>query len=235
MSFKALEELSGKLANLELLAKNKESDEEVNQWLDKCVHEVAAKLDVMVEELETKPDSGKKRRTTVEVTKGFEQTAFFKAVEDNNLQLVDELLALPQVQIDARDSNDMKNTALIKASRRNLKEMCLLLLLHKADIDMINALRETALIIAVKESNKELVKLLLINGAKVNDTDCNGWSALHFACKNNNRSLVKLLCNQDDIHTGLKNFNGDRPGYLTTSESIQDIFADDPFYDGTFD
>ncbi|KAH6907916.1 hypothetical protein BKA70DRAFT_1282843 [Coprinopsis sp. MPI-PUGE-AT-0042] len=111
----------------------------------------------------------------------------------NSERIVEELLALPRILVNATDKCDA--TPLILASADNREGIVKLLLNHrKVKINHADQNGWTALLRASLYGCTGIVKLLLARpGIKVNHIDKNGQTALHCASDEGREGVVKLL------------------------------------------
>ncbi len=118
-----------------------------------------------------------------------DKSDFFKAVEMNRSDLVEDLLKKgvnPNITEPYRG-----NTGLIVSMEEGSMDV-FNLLVNTPGIDLNKRARNgnTALMLAAWKSNVPAVKTLLSKGAKVNQS---GWTALHYAAAVGNEEIVQIL------------------------------------------
>lgn len=114
-----------------------------------------------------------------------------KAARDGQADVVEKLLANPDVQLDAQD--DKGWNALMYAARSDRAETMVLLLRGGAELNRVNTEGETALIIATKRGNVEAARQLLMAGADVAAKDARGRTALDWAEQDNRTYLSQII------------------------------------------
>jgi hypothetical protein len=115
---------------------------------------------------------------------------FVKAVNEDDLQTVQALIA--DTDVNVRDA-DTDKTALDHAVENGNREMVQLLLSHGANVNAVDEFGRTALMRLGEDSTSDLVWDLIGAGARVNQKDENGETALMAAAYRNNSNLVKEL------------------------------------------
>jgi ankyrin repeat protein len=115
------------------------------------------------------------------------------AAADGNLERVKLLLKEEPDLVFSRDTNGM--TPLHRAVTQGRKDMVMLLLLDKADVNAkVNDNQGgTSLHLAVGNSHKDIAALLLANKADVNATDREGHVPLGGAAVADQKDMVELL------------------------------------------
>jgi ankyrin repeat protein len=88
-----------------------------------------------------------------------------------------------------------EGTALMAAVMRNNKELVLLLIEKKANLDATNKTGVTALMLATQFKNIEIIIILLQNKANKLLKDNEGKTAFEYAVNTNNDSIIQLLKN----------------------------------------
>lgn len=148
--------------------------------------------------------NNKDQRILVNIADNKGDTALMKAVAENNLKAVEELLNFG-ANVNAR--NNLGLTALIYAIKHENLELIRELLNRGAYIHAQTNDGITALMLAVDNKSLVLVNELLDRGADINAVDNQGRTALMHACMNGSLAIVKkLIYNGADIN--VRDHNG---------------------------
>lgn len=114
-----------------------------------------------------------------------------KAVRDGQIDLVEKLLANPDVHPNAPD--DRGWNALMYAARSDRQDEVAKLLRARVELNLVNQDGETALIIAAKRGNVEAARQLLMAGADLTSKDARGRTALDWAEQDNRTYLSQII------------------------------------------
>jgi ankyrin repeat protein len=146
------------------------------------------------------PQSSNKKRKwnkeSISNNKQLSADAWFRAVHDGNLVIIERFL---DSGWDVNAQRKGGGTALHVAARNGHFEIVKSLLEHGADVNAKTEDHRTALHLAAQTGHLEIVKLLLEHGADVNaktgwlDDWGRLWTALHLAAKNGRLEIVKFL------------------------------------------
>ena len=99
----------------------------------------------------------------------------------------------PKLEIDSKDPKG--ETALLKASAQNHKDIVDLLIYYKAKIDIPADTGYVALHAAAEDGYLDIVKSLLGSGASAAVQDCDEWTPLHRACHSGQHEVVRTILN----------------------------------------
>ncbi|KAL7957456.1 ankyrin repeat-containing domain protein [Trichoderma compactum] len=128
------------------------------------------------------------------------KTPLYLAVEYGHKDFVQQLLRLPQVEVNARGYRDL--TPLQVACKKGHDSITGILLDAGADIEILSDDGRTPLLHAVQEQMESTVKLLATRGANVNFIHL-GTTALHTAAQMGYSAIFEyLLKGGADIHAG---------------------------------
>ena len=120
-------------------------------------------------------------------------TPLCAAAHEGSIKVVKHLLQAPGIQVDT--TARQKISALGYACRNGHKEVAELLLIGKADPNIVNDLGLAALHAACITGFTDIVELLLANKADPNITDVSGLAPLHLACLLGDAEIVEMLLN----------------------------------------
>ncbi len=146
-------------------------------------------------------DQGEKPKTTGDTSgvaakpkaaKKVNPADFFKAVSDNEVSKVKEMVAKDPSLAKSTD-NDLKETALAAASFSGNKELVELLIKAGSDVNARDSFGVTPLIGPARTGHPEIVKMLLKAKAAVNQTTNAGETALHYAARYKQADVAKIL------------------------------------------
>lgn len=130
----------------------------------------------------------------------------YLAVEYGHKDFVQQLLRLPQVEVNARGYRDL--TPLQVACKKGYDSITEILLDAGADIEILSDDGRTPLLHAVQEQMESTVKLLTTRGANVNFIHL-GTTALHTAAQMGYSAIFEyLLKGGADIHAGAETAAG---------------------------
>lgn len=132
--------------------------------------------------------------------------AFFKAIENKNMDIINLLLEL-NFPKNINITNDKNSTILMMAIIMNNTVVAKKLLEKSADIHLANINNKTALLYAANLSNNEICELLIAKGADINHQDNCKDSALIWAAFYNNLTLVNMLIAHGANFNLIDNFN----------------------------
>ena len=118
--------------------------------------------------------------------------------------------------------DDRGDTALHWAALNGHKDVVVLLLANKAELDAKDISGDTALHWAAQQGHKDVVELLLANKAEVDAKDICGDTALHWAALNGHKEVGELLL-ANKAWVDAKNNNGDRPLHWAAREGHKDV------------
>lgn len=132
-----------------------------------------------------------------------------KAAERNLSEIVELLLAAPDIWVNHRDSR--LRTALHEAAIVGSEKMVKDLLEHQAEPDPVDYFNETPLFMAAEIGHISVVKLLLDAGAEPNHVCDNGFTPLAAARENGNGEVVQMLLDTGRVFlSSLEKVNIDR-------------------------
>jgi ankyrin repeat protein len=131
-------------------------------------------------------------------------TALIIAVDKNNLQIV-QLLIAKGADINIKNNNGY--TALIFAVGKNNLQIVQLLIAHGADVNIKNNNGYTALIFAIAKNNLLIATLLLENGANINIQNTKGATILINAIINKHLEILTFLI-QKGADINIKDIQG---------------------------
>jgi TonB family protein len=114
-----------------------------------------------------------------------------KAARDGSFDLVEKLLANPEIHPNAKDAKGW--TALMYAARSESRTSVAKLLKAAVDVNLQNEEGETALIIASKRGNVEAARQLLMAGADLSVKDARGRTALEWAEQDKRMYLSQII------------------------------------------
>lgn len=146
-------------------------------------------------------------------------TPLAKAVDVENIALVELLLNAPGIEANCKDERGQ--TPLFRASIDGMEAMVETLLHDKrTDVNTTNHQGETPLWYAVLKNYEGVAKILLEKGKAngINEKDTTGMTPLHRAVQCKYEILAECLLNQQDIDVNVRNFHGQTP--LTQSCTI---------------
>ncbi|PNP59152.1 hypothetical protein THARTR1_01400 [Trichoderma harzianum] len=128
------------------------------------------------------------------------KTPLYLAVEHGHKDFIQQLLELPQVEVNARGYRDL--TPLQVACKKGYDSIAEILLDAGADMEILSDDGRTPLLHAVQEQMESTVKLLATRGANVNFIHL-GTTALHTAAQMGYSAIFEyLLKGGADIHAG---------------------------------
>ncbi|KAJ4856910.1 ankyrin repeats (3 copies) domain-containing protein [Trichoderma breve] len=134
------------------------------------------------------------------------KSPLYLAVEYGHKDFVQQLLRLPQVEVNARGYRDL--TPLQVACKKGYDSITEILLDAGADIEILSDDGRTPLLHAVQEQMESTVKLLTTRGANVNFIHL-GTTALHTAAQMGYSAIFEyLLKGGADIHAGAETAAG---------------------------
>jgi ankyrin repeat protein len=125
------------------------------------------------------------------------KTAFFYAVENGNIEMMQRILDHCRVNLNVRDCNGNDGLVLAAVRNGNLECLSFLLALNGIDPNLRNAQGDFPLSVAVRKGNDEIVHLLCCHDAiDINQADPAGvlsllFVELHFILRH--RQQIKLL------------------------------------------
>lgn len=120
-------------------------------------------------------------------------TVLMRAVQQNKVKLVQQLLQFPGIKLDVKSARG--DTPLSLALRWQCKEIFDMLVDAGADVNVISGAGETSVLMLAVTKGMEYVTKLLENGVDVNYTNARNESALHFAVYVDNTDAVQALMN----------------------------------------
>lgn len=120
-----------------------------------------------------------------------------KASEGNLSEIVELLLAAPDIQVNHHD--ELYRTALHEAAIVGSEKMVKDLLEHQAEPDPVDYFNETPLFFAAEKGHLSVVKLLLDAGAEPNHVCDNGCTPLAAAKENGHREVVQMLLSTGQV------------------------------------
>lgn len=129
-------------------------------------------------------------------------TPLIQAVRNRNIEMVKFIVTLPNIDLNAKDSQKYKFTALLHAAqlKDSAFEIFKILVENGADIDVggdgENA-GNTPMMVCAWGGFRKGVEYLLEQGACLNQQDSNGYTALIKACIQMQYEIAKLLINTD--------------------------------------
>lgn len=129
----------------------------------------------------------------------------YKAVKENNLSNVDELLKQNANPNFTEENSWMKVNLLITAVNNDNYDIAKKLIENKAKVNWKDGFNTDALMYACSKGNIKIVNLLLENGADINSKDNQGNSVLSAAKESNNKELVSLIKNKLKLNPEKKN------------------------------
>lgn len=115
------------------------------------------------------------------------------AAKAGNCDRIAELIAAGH-PVDSRDASQW--TPLIDASYAGQKEVVLLLLEHKADVNATNDIGFSAVTRASRQGHLEIVKILCAHGADIARKAAAGNSAMHYAAMSDHLPICEFLLSQ---------------------------------------
>jgi hypothetical protein len=113
-------------------------------------------------------------------------------------------------------------TPLLAAADKDNKDLIVLLLSYKADVNAKNALHETPLHAAAYAGHKDIVEVLLARGAIVNTSSLRGVTPLHYAAEAGSRDVTALLLSKGAV-VNAKTDRGETPLHLAVSNGHKDV------------
>ena len=150
-------------------------------------------------------------------------TALMKAVKDNDIALVSELIK-QGVDVNELDAN--QDAPLIIAAYKGYTEIVKLLLEAGADVSVVDpGMKATALHAAAYAGNAEAAKLLIEYKIDMDKQGpYNGYTALHDAVWQNNIETVKVLI-EPGANLNIKSNTGKTPLEFAKSRNHREIVA----------
>jgi ankyrin repeat protein len=145
------------------------------------------------------------------------------AVEKNNSELVQRLLAVPNIALNAQNPIDGTNSLMYAAAHGRL-QILRQLIQAGADLNFTSNQGDTALLKAVKNNQAESVQILVDAGADLNRLDLDENTALIIASKNNDKKALEILI--PVAQTNIKNIKDfSALHYLVANGNIQAVRA----------
>ncbi|SPR12036.1 ankyrin repeat domain-containing protein [Orientia tsutsugamushi] len=141
------------------------------------------------------------------------------AVQYGHIEIIEYLLTIPGININAQQSKVMLYTPLHLAVINHNYRIVALLTHNKADVNMPNLLGDTTLHTAVtndvkyNECNVKTIKCLLKHGADPNIQNMYGQTALHSAVMKHNKVATYLLASTPRVNTNIEDDNHHIPLY----------------------
>lgn len=147
-----------------------------------------------------------------------EQTALFKAVQSDSLEVVELLLRDKQKQtfFVTRAERQWLDTPLHRAASAGRRGIAKSLLSCHAPIEAVQRDGHTPLQLAVAHSKPAVVELLLEHGASIYHENNNRGTVLHMASRKGQLEILKLLLGKDSSTSYLerRNLQGDTALFL---------------------
>ena len=216
-------------------------------WLYKFYHENLALEDCIFPdyELEKSPDGCRPKHPLIfEIKHGSERLALRVIVGDENTdinakdgngltalqyaiikgypELVNKLLAHPDIEVNSTDGNGLM--ALHYAVQHKNESAVKALLAHESiDVNIKDGSGLTALHHAVKAYPDSLDRLLSHKAIEVNSQDGDGLTALHYAVLQGSTRAVKALLAHEDIDVEVKDGQGRTPLELASELEYKEI------------
>jgi len=135
-------------------------------------------------------DTGKDKKPAEKIN----TSDFFKAVKDNDLPKVKDMLGKDQTLAKAIDSSQsLDENALNIAAFGGKKELSELLIKNGADVNFKDVYGITALHSAARTNHPDIIELLIKNKADVNIKNKSDETPLYYASEFNNPDCVKIL------------------------------------------
>lgn len=139
----------------------------------------------------------------IDTESGF--TPLIQAVRNRDLNMVQFLSSLPNIDLNGKDSQKYKFTALLHASQLKdaVFEIFKTLVENGADVDVGSSgenAGNTPLMVCTWGGFKQGVEYLLEQGACLNQQDSNGYTALIKSCIKSQYEIAKLLIKRTDIN-----------------------------------
>ena len=120
--------------------------------------------------------------------------------------------------------DSLGRTPLHEAASKGFKDMAILLIANKADVNAKSDVGDTPLHSAAANGSEDVTKLLLASKADVNARTNHGWTPLHNAVVNGYKSMVVLLlANKADVNA--VNNDGWTPLHYAAWKSDEEIEA----------
>lgn len=135
-----------------------------------------------------------------------EKPDIFKAIKENEVEIVESLITIEKVDINQQDSDG--NTPLMLAINLNFEEIVILLLKNKVQTDKPDKDGDLCLHKAIKLGNEKMCNALLDHGVDISSQNREGNTALHQALNSNRAELVKLLLKKGKTKTNPFLYNG---------------------------
>ena len=144
---------------------------------------------------------------------------FFKAIEFDNVQEVQRLLARG---MDPNTPNEKGAPALTVATRLGANQSAMLLAKHpQTQVNVVNSVEETPLMLAALSNQLDVAKVLIERGAEVNRK---GWAPLHYAATRGHIAMMRLLL-ENNAYIDAESPNGTTPlmmaAYYGTPASVK--------------
>jgi hypothetical protein len=144
---------------------------------------------------------------------------FFKAIEFDNVQEVQRLLARG---MDPNTLNEKRAPALTVATRLAAHQSAMLLAKHPhTQVNVVNSVEETPLMLAALNNQLDVAMVLIERGAEVNRK---GWTPLHYAATRGHIAMMRLLL-ENNAYIDAESPNGTTPlmmaAYYGTPASVK--------------
>jgi ankyrin repeat protein len=142
------------------------------------------------------------RDITAKQTPAYDPAALNTAASVGQVQVVKQLLELPEVDMNFRDPQYNYETALHGACRNGHFDIVKLLVAQKASVDIVDEYGQTPFHEALRANDLNLVEFMGQNGADMNKVSGAGHTSLHFAARGNNVPILKFLLDSPlNIHS----------------------------------
>jgi ankyrin repeat protein len=133
------------------------------------------------------------RDITAKQTPAYDPAALNTAAFVGQVQVVKQLLELPEVDMNFRDPQYNYETALHGACRNGHFDIVKLLVAQKASVDIVDEYGWTPFHEALGANDLNLVEFMDQNGADMNKITGAGQTSLHFAARGNNVPILQYL------------------------------------------
>ena len=138
-------------------------------------------------------------------------TPLIQAVRNNDYQMVDYLLSLPETDLNKLDDSKYCLPPLSHSVQTNNLKIAEKLIKAGCDVNCLSAGKNfgnTPLMIAAWHGRDEFIKLFIDAGACLNQQDANGYTPLIKACHENHPSSAKILLSNKKTDMDIRDCEG---------------------------